>query len=79
VIKKPLRGVYGNIDDNKIRQELPLDNIFEIEGFKIYITHIGGYPGTIKPRAQKIIDKEKPDIYICGHSHICKVMRDQKK
>jgi putative phosphoesterase len=76
--KKPLRGVYGNIDDNKIRQELPLDNIFEIEGLKIYMTHIGGYPGTIKPRAQKIIDKEKPDIYICGHSHICKVMRDQK-
>jgi putative phosphoesterase len=74
--KKPLRGVYGNIDDNKMRQELPLDDIFEIEGIKVYITHIGGYPGTIKPRVKKVIKETNPDLYICGHSHICKVMKD---
>ena len=73
---KPLRGVYGNIDCHKIRQELPLDNVFSVEGLKVYITHIGGYPGTIKPRALKIIQQEKPQLYICGHSHICKIMRD---
>lgn len=75
---KPLRAVYGNIDDNEIRQELPLDNIFDLEGLKVYITHIGGYPGSIKPRAQAVINKEKPDLYICGHSHICKIMKDKR-
>ena len=75
---KPLRGVYGNIDDKIVRSVHPLDNIFMCEDVKIYMTHIGGYPGRYSPHAREVIEREKPDLFICGHSHICKVMRDQK-
>lgn len=74
---KPLtRGVYGNIDGADIRILFPEHLVFEVEGLKIYITHIGGYPGKYVARAKDIIKKEKPDIFICGHSHILRVMRD---
>lgn len=74
---KPLRGVYGNIDGHEIRAQFPEHLIIEIEGLKIYMTHIGGYPGKYIARAKDIIKKEKPDVFICGHSHILKVMRDE--
>ncbi len=75
---KPLRGVYGNIDGKEIRSEFPLDLIFEIEKKKVWITHIGGYPNRYYPRVKEKISEINPDIFICGHSHILKVMYDRK-
>ncbi len=75
---KPLRGVYGNIDGKEIRSEFPLDLIFEIEKKKVWITHIGGYPNRYYPRVKEKISEINPDIFICGHSHILKVMYDKK-
>lgn len=75
---KPFYAVYGNIDGKEIRSEYPEDLILEKEGFRILITHIGGYPKNYSPRARKLIEEQKPDIFICGHSHILKVMRDEK-
>ncbi len=74
----PFRGVYGNIDGKEIRAELPLNLEFDVQGIKVFITHIGGYPGRYTGRVKKILHESRPDIYICGHSHICKVMRDQE-
>lgn len=75
---KPLRGVYGNIDDRGIRQELPLDYRFVMEDMDIWMTHIGGYPGKYTSRVRDILQIKAPDLFICGHSHILKVMRDKK-
>lgn len=74
---KPLRGVYGNIDGHEVRAIFGEHLIFSAEGFKIYMTHIGGYPGKYIARAKAIIKQERPHIFICGHSHILKVMRDE--
>ena len=52
---KPLRAVYGNIDDNKARAEFPLNNRFTLEGVDVWITHIGGYPGKYNPAIRKEI------------------------
>ena len=74
---KPLKAVYGNIDDQKIRSEFPLHNRFLCEKVDVWITHIGGYPKKYNP---KIIDELKsnpPDLFICGHSHILKVINDK--
>ena len=74
---KPLKAVYGNIDDQKIRSEFPLHNRFLCEKVDVWITHIGGYPKKYNP---KIIDKLRsnpPDLFICGHSHILKVINDK--
>jgi putative phosphoesterase len=73
---KPFRAVYGNIDGTDIRTEYPENLLFEIEGHKIFMTHIGGYPPRYNKRVKAIIKSEKPALYICGHSHIVKVMHD---
>lgn len=73
---RPLRGVYGNIDDKDIRYRFPQDDRFYVEGLHILMTHIGGYPGAYAPRAKKLLAEKTPDIFVCGHSHILKVMRD---
>jgi putative phosphoesterase len=75
---KPLKAVYGNIDDAKIRQSFPLNLRFECEGMDVFITHIGGYPGRYTGRVREIIRSKSPQLYICGHSHILKVMPDKK-
>lgn len=75
---KPLRAVYGNIDDNKARAEFPLNNRFTLEGVDIWITHIGGYPGKYNPTIRKEITENPPKLFICGHSHILKVMPDKQ-
>ena len=75
---KPLRGVYGNIDDARIRTQFPRDERFEIAGVKVWITHIGGYPGHYDRAVRKQIQADPPDLFICGHSHILRVMRDPK-
>ena len=71
------RGVYGNIDDQSVRDIFPLNEIFICEGIKVFMTHIGGYPGRYASRVYQIIKQEKPNLYICGHSHICKVVPDK--
>jgi len=73
----PVRAVYGNIDNRDTRHLYPLNNLFEINGLKVLITHIGGYPGRYTKRVKSILQGEQPDLYICGHSHIAKVMRDK--
>lgn len=75
---KPFRAVWGNIDGGKLRVIHPENQIFEIEGVKVLITHIGGYPGKYVSRVRQLIEKEKPKLYICGHSHILKVMFDKQ-
>jgi putative phosphoesterase len=75
---KPLRSVFGNIDGREIRQEFNEVAVFTIEELKVAMIHIGGYPGNYSPHFREIAKKEKPDIMVCGHSHILKVMRDEK-
>lgn len=75
---KPLRAVYGNIDDTKARAEFPLNNRFICEGMDVWITHIGGYPNKYSPQIRKEIYTNPPQIFICGHSHILKVQFDPK-
>ena len=76
---KPLVGVAGNCDNYDLRFTHPMHRFFECEGMKVLMTHIGGYPGRYDPRARKLIDEYRPDIFICGHSHILKVVRDPKR
>lgn len=76
--EKPLKAVYGNIDDNKARLEFPLNNRFFCEGVDVWITHIGGYPGKYNQAIRAEIQQNPPKIFICGHSHILKVMPDPK-
>jgi len=75
---KPIKGVYGNIDDDKIRREFPLNNRFMCEEVDVWITHIGGYPHKYKNRIKDEIIRHPPDLFISGHSHILKVMSDKK-
>ena len=76
---KPLLGVAGNCDNYNLRYDHPLYRFFECEGMKVLMTHVGGYPGKYDARARQLIDELKPDIFVCGHSHILKVVRDQKR
>ncbi len=73
---KPLRAVYGNIDDKKIQTEFPEDLWFNCEGFSVWMTHIGGAPPNYNPRVKKILKEKVPDIFICGHSHILRIKKD---
>lgn len=75
---KPLRAVYGNIDDDKARMEFPLNNRFMCEGVDVWMTHIGGYPGKYNQAIRNEIALNPPKLFICGHSHILKVMFDKK-
>lgn len=77
---KPLRGVYGNIDDRRIQAEMPLDLRFTCAGVPVFMTHIGGYPGRYNPRVRKILQDDPPrdGLFICGHSHILKAMPDKQ-
>ena len=76
---KPLRAVYGNIDDDKARLEFPENNRFMCEEVDVWITHIGGYPTKYNERVREEIYKNPPRIFISGHSHILKVMPDKKR
>jgi len=75
---KPLRAVYGNIDDGKARLEFPLHNRFLCEGVDVWITHIGGYPGKYNQDIRSEIKSNPPKLFICGHSHILKVQFDKE-
>ena len=71
-----LKGVYGNIDEQKIRSEFPEQLVFMCEEVKVMMRHIGGSPPTYNPATRKELAIHKPQLLICGHSHILKVMYD---
>lgn len=76
---RPLQAVYGNIDPEAIRQRFPEDLWIEREGLRIWMTHIGGYPPRYNKRVKTILKAQWPDIFVCGHSHILKVLRDEDR
>ena len=73
---KPLRAVYGNIDGGVMRRMYNDINLFEVEGVKVLMTHIGGYPRHYAPKALQHIHMSRPKLFIAGHSHILKVIYD---
>jgi uncharacterized protein len=75
---KPLKAVFGNIDDAVVRTVYREHLKFISGKLKIWITHIGGSPGNYDPRVRTELYEDPPDIFICGHSHIAKVMQDTK-
>ena len=75
---KPIKAVYGNIDNTIIRNLSEKNLIFENEGIRVVMTHIAGYPGRYNENAKGLIQKYNPKLFICGHSHILKVMRDKE-
>jgi hypothetical protein len=73
-----LRCVYGNIDGQEIRKVMQEYSIFHVEGFRVLLGHILGYPSKYNAKARELIESHKPDIVLAGHSHILKVVRDQQ-
>lgn len=73
----PVLGVYGNIDGKDIRDEYPLHQRFTRQGIDFWMTHIGGIPGRYCIPIREEMESNPPDVFICGHSHILKVARDQ--
>jgi hypothetical protein len=76
---KPFRAVYGNIDGGALRLSYKEVEIFNCENVKVFMTHIGGYPGRYAKGISKRLKEEKPKIFISGHSHILKVVNDSQK
>ena len=74
---KPLKGVIGNCDDRRLLSDHPVYRFWECEGLKVLMTHIGGSPGHYYPEARELIRRFRPDVFVCGHSHILKVMNDK--
>jgi uncharacterized protein len=75
---KPLRGVYGNIDGQALRSIYPEQIVFYCEAVKVMIRHIGGYPPRYNPETKKELSVHRPQLFISGHSHILKIMYDEK-
>ena len=75
---KPLVAVYGNIDGQDVRKSCPKNQRFICDGMDVWMTHIGGVPGKYFPEIREELIKKPPQIFICGHSHILKVMFDKK-
>lgn len=75
---KPTKAVYGNIDTGDVRHDYPLNQRFDCEGLDVWITHIGGYPGRYNKRVTKEFLANPPKLFICGHSHILKIMPDKE-
>ncbi|MBU1369374.1 MAG: metallophosphatase family protein [Bacteroidetes bacterium] len=73
---KPLRAVSGNIDSARIKTMVPNQQLFTVEKVKVFMTHIGGYPGRYASGIKRILQREKPQLFICGHSHITKIIHD---
>ena len=72
----PLKAVHGNIDDHETRSCMSDQLTWQVEGRKIWMTHIGGYPGHYSSTIKQLLKDIKPDIFVCGHSHILKIMYD---
>jgi uncharacterized protein len=74
---KPLRGVYGNIDNQALRARFPENLRWHTEGVDVWMTHIGGYPNKYPTHIKEVLKTQPPDLFICGHSHILKIMPDR--
>lgn len=74
---KPMRAVYGNIDAAPTRRVLRKVELFECEGLKVMMTHIGGYSNRYEQGVAETIAIQQPDIFVSGHSHILKIFRDK--
>jgi uncharacterized protein len=75
---KPLRGVYGNIDGQDIRSVYPEKLRWSCEGVQVMMTHIGGYPPKYNPAVKKELEADATGLFICGHSHILKIIYDDR-
>ena len=75
---KPTHAVYGNIDDDQVRKACPEHLTTTIDGVKFLMIHIAGKPGWYYPNVRDLIQKEKPKVFICGHSHIVRVQYFEK-
>jgi putative phosphoesterase len=75
---KPLKGVYGNIDGQDIRSVYPEKLRWRSEDVNVFMTHIGGYPPRYNPVVKKELENNTPQLFICGHSHILKIMFDER-
>ncbi len=75
---KPLKAVYGNIDGMDIRKEFPEKIRFKCDEVDVLITHIGGYPGKYYSKIKDELLSNSPNLFICGHSHILKIIYDKK-
>jgi uncharacterized protein len=75
---KPLKGVYGNIDGPDIRGQYPERLRWRTEEVEVFMTHIGGYPPRYNPAVRKELETHPAQLFICGHSHILKVMFDER-
>lgn len=76
---KPLRAVYGNIDDYKVRRVYPIFQRFTVENVEVLMTHIGGRPGRYDKGIMEQLKQKSPNIFVCGHSHILTVKFDKQK
>lgn len=76
---KPVVGVHGNCDGAFVRYEYPAYQMMKVGGLTVVMTHIGGSPGHYDPRARQLLDTYKPDVFICGHSHILRIMNDRQR
>ncbi|MBK6543028.1 MAG: metallophosphoesterase family protein [Flavobacteriales bacterium] len=74
--KKPIRAVWGNIDDATVRRAVPEHQRFELDGVRVWMTHIGGRPPRYDPTVLQELRSAPPTLFICGHSHICMVKFD---
>jgi putative phosphoesterase len=75
---KPLRAVHGNIDDQQTRSRYPAEQYFTLEDVKVLMIHIGGYPGKYPSAVRQLLLEKRPDLFICGHSHILRVIYDKE-
>jgi len=75
---KPFRAVHGNIDDFIVSKVYKEHLMFEAGELRVWLTHIGGTPGHYDQRVKPMIYEDPPDIFICGHSHIARVLHDKK-
>ena len=75
---RPVRAVFGNVDDKVLQTDYPEDMRTTIEGVRVWMTHIGGAPPNYNPRIKKFLNIDPPDVFICGHSHILRIKRDPK-
>jgi len=75
---KPLKGVYGNIDGSDVNSVYPEQLVFMCENVKVMMRHIGGYPPRYNPETKKGLLINHPQLFISGHSHILKIMYDDK-
>jgi uncharacterized protein len=73
---KPLRVVYGNIDTPYLQKTLPEVDVFELEGLKVMLIHIGAIPPRYNPKIKALLKKHTPNLFLCGHSHILRVIKD---